>query len=167
MKEIIKKIFNAIILLYIFVLSIYWSYKLFSALEWYWKLFGYFIIFVCLSAYINYIQEQKRLKEEAEERERMRKERERRLKEYEIYKKSIMDKYGEHYGQLIIDRKIEKGMTDEMVKEILGTPITIGYKDTKKTGRQEIWKYDEYRKGSYAKILKFQDGKLIELDIKR
>ena len=70
------------------------------------------------------LEERKRQKEErerqeriAEQREKKRRELLKRLKE-EARRRNILSKYGAHYGNLILERELELGMTQAMVNEI-------------------------------------------------
>ena len=79
---------------------------------------------------------------------------------YEEY----VNSYGEHIADLIMDGDIEQGMTTEQVRHSLGRPDKV----ERESGRteKEVWKYDEWRKGAFEKVLKFEDGVLVGYKIK-
>ena len=71
----------------------------------------------------------------AEER---RKEQEREAKERERYNR-IVNKYGSRYAKAIIDRRLELGMTKQMVNEFLPDKFYI----ITRNGNTEYWRYSE------------------------
>lgn len=80
----------------------------------------------------KYEEEQKRYKEE---QERLADE-----KKQEEYRKSMIRKYGEKYGNCIAKGEICIGMTKEMCKETLGIPHHTN-KTTDILGEVEVWTY--------------------------
>lgn len=80
----------------------------------------------------------------------------REAKEKTERKKSLIDKYGEHYGALLVEGQIEIGMTVEMCKEALF--ITRIKSEQTEYQTAEIWK--EYFGSKY---LVFVDGKLVKI----
>lgn len=80
----------------------------------------------------------------------------REAKEKTERKKSFIDKYGEHYGALLVEGQIEIGMTVEMCKEALF--ITRIKSEQTEYQTAEIWK--EYFGSKY---LVFVDGKLVKI----
>lgn len=80
----------------------------------------------------KYEEEQKRYKEE---QERLANE-----KKQEEYRKSMIRKYGEKYGNCIAKGKICIGMTKEMCKEALGSPCQKN-SYTDKYDKTEVWTY--------------------------
>jgi len=77
-------------------------------------------------------------------------------------------KYAEAYGQdiadLIMAGEIEQGMTTRQVQLSLGKPDAVST-EVGKT-QKEIWKYGEWRKGAYEKVLYFEDEILVGYKIR-
>ena len=63
-----------------------------------------------------------------------------RLQEIENRKKTINQKFGEYYGNLINNKKVEIGMTKEMCLLSLGSPILKNVTTTEQ-GKYEVWTY--------------------------
>ena len=110
----------------------------------------------------KYEEEQKRYKEE---QERLADE-----KKQEEYRKSMIRKYGEKYGNCIAKGEICIGMTKEMCKETLGIPHHTN-KTTDILGEVEVWTYiSNWAESVFFKIeeeeyifVTFMDGKVTSI----
>ena len=108
-------------------------------------------------AMINKQANQKKLNEE---RRRLSYQRERELKEKqrkEEFQNGMIAKYGLENGQLIGNRRIKIGMTQEMCRDAWGKPINT-YRTTTKYGQREVWCYN------YKTRVYFFDGKIVQID---
>lgn len=71
-------------------------------------------------------------------------------------RKEIIAKYGEKFGNLILVRKVDLGMSKEMCKLAIGSPInTIRSKSS--IGTSDIWIY------SSTSYLRFENDRLVEI----
>ena len=77
--------------------------------------------------------------------------------EKQEYRASLVAKYGEEYGNLIADRKIAIGMTEEMCREAWGRPHDK-YNTTTTWGTSSVWVYN------YKTSLYFYDGVLKQIE---
>jgi hypothetical protein len=110
----------------------------------------------------KYEEEQKRYKEE---QERLADE-----KKQEEYRKSMIRKYGEKFGNCIAKGEICIGMTKEMCKETLGIPHHTN-KTTDILGEVEVWTYiSNWAESVFFKIeeeeymfVTFMDGKVTSI----
>lgn len=134
----------------IFALPDFWKPIMYGLLNFAKKIFNSIPLYIWITVgilvilYVNQV-------EEAKKREKRR--------------KRLIDEYGEYFAKLILNKTLERGMSFDIVKEILGKPHHKEYK-IKGNADIEIWKYNEYKKGCYMKILKFKDGELFEYSIK-
>ncbi|HED38293.1 MAG TPA: hypothetical protein ENI76_08640 [Ignavibacteria bacterium] len=76
----------------------------------------------------------------------------------EKYKSESINKFGQHFGELIAQHNIEIGMTAEMCKAAWGTPWKID-KTTTLSGSKEIWFYNwkyrlYFKNGLLEKVIK-------------
>ena len=98
-------------------------------------------------------QQQLVAKHKQEEKERIEKER----KEKELFKLECVKKYGTAKGELIAQRKVKIGMTQEMCKIAWGTPLWTD-KVTTEYGESEVWYY------GFGYSLHFEDKILVIID---
>ena len=75
-------------------------------------------------------------------------------KTYKLY--NLSHKYGERYGSLIIDHKVDIGMTQKMCKEAWGSPIRII------TGSNELGNFVEWIY-NYNRYIFFVNNKVVEI----
>ena len=109
----------------------------------------------------------RREKKEAEQLEKIRVAEE---KKQEEYRKSMIRKYGEKYGNCIAKGEICIGMTKEMCKETLGIPHHTN-KTTDILGEVEVWTYiSNWAESVFFKIeeeeymfVTFMDGKVTSI----
>lgn len=78
-------------------------------------------------------------------------------REEQEYRASLVATYGEEYGNLIADRKVAIGMTEEMCRKAWGRPHDK-YNTTTKWGVSSVWVYN------YKTSLYFYDGELKQID---
>lgn len=78
-------------------------------------------------------------------------------REKQEYRASLVAIYGEKYGNLIADRKVAIGMTEEMCRKAWGRPHDK-YNTTTKWGVSSVWVYN------YKTSLYFYDGELKQID---
>ena len=78
-------------------------------------------------------------------------------KEKQEYIAGLVAMYGEEYGNLIADRKVAIGMTEEMCRKAWGRPHDI-YNTTTKWGVSSVWVYN------YKTYLYFYNGELKQID---
>ena len=78
-------------------------------------------------------------------------------KEKQEYIAGLVAMYGEGYGNLIADRKVAIGMTEEMCRKAWGRPHDI-YNTTTKWGVSSVWVYN------YKTYLYFYNGELKQID---
>lgn len=91
-------------------------------------------------------------------REKQRAENEARYeREKQEYRASLVAIYGEEYGNLIADRKVAIGMTEEMCRKAWGRPHDT-YNTTTKWGVSSVWVYN------YKTSLYFYNGELKQID---
>jgi len=102
-------------------------------------------------AYENRIKQQKLKEEERIEKEK--------------YTKECISKYGQHYGTLIANNKVEVGMNTEHCKKAWGNPSQTK-KVTETNGTSEIWFYE--KSTTYfltkTKLLYFKNGILKRIE---
>lgn len=78
-------------------------------------------------------------------------------REEQEYRASLVAIYGEKYGNLIADRKVAIGMTEEMCRKAWGRPHDK-YNTTTKWGVSSVWVYN------YKTSLYFYNGELTQID---
>lgn len=78
-------------------------------------------------------------------------------REEQEYRASLVATYGEEYGNLIADRKVAIGMTEEMCRKAWGRPHDK-YNTTTKWGVSSVWVYN------YKTSLYFYNGELKQID---
>lgn len=78
-------------------------------------------------------------------------------REEQEYRASLVATYGEEYGNLIADRKVAIGMTEEMCLKAWGRPHDK-YNTTTKWGVSSVWVYN------YKTSLYFYNGELKQID---
>lgn len=94
---------------------------------------------------------------EQERKEKRKKEEEEYEKEKQRYRAELIALYGETYGNLIADRKVTIGMTEEMCREAWGRPHDK-YNTTTTWGTSSVWVYN------YKTSLYFYDGVLKQIE---
>jgi hypothetical protein len=76
----------------------------------------------------------------------------------EKHKTECIAKFGQHYGELVAQSKIETGMTTEMCKAAWGAPWDIDKTKSLSKTKKEIWFYN------WKYNLHFENGKLIKIE---
>lgn len=75
--------------------------------------------------------------------------------------KSHVAEWGEENCQLVINKKVIVGMTEEMVKLAWGTPRVIDDKEITTNSKKERWVYGQPRKE--VRYISFTDGKVTKI----
>lgn len=120
----------------------------------------YFKIWQHVTDSVAIIQKETKQKKLNEEKQRLSYKREQELKDKqrkEKFQNSMIAKYGMENGQLIGNRRIKIGMTQEMCRDAWGKPINT-YRTTTKYGQREVWCYN------YKTRVYFFDGKIVQID---
>ena len=109
--------------------------------------------------YIDQINSMRKM--EAQKRKALEQNRQRDIeKAKEQRKKEILAKYGEKWGNLILNRKVAVGMTEEMCRESVGYP-TNRFTKTTAVGKSEVWSYTNYNATMW---LYFNDGVIYKIE---
>lgn len=110
------------------------------------------------------VKRRQELEEQRKKQEELRKKQEQERQE-KLRQQRLIAKYGQHYGTLLSQRKLELGMTEEMVNEVWNKEFFDCSEFIISGNKVEIWTFNENNMAAVAAREKGKDGLMAMLFI--